>query len=49
MHGLSPDRVPVVDQAGRLLSGPGSANDLRLPATQFEYRSLFEDYIFIRI
>src|SRR3569832_725579 len=47
--GLSPDRVTVVDQAGRLLSSPGSANDLRLTATQFEYRKQLEDYYIKRI
>lgn len=46
---LSPDRVTVVDQAGRLLSGAQSSNDIRLTATQFEYRKQLEDYYIKRI
>lgn len=45
---LAPDKVTVVDQAGRLLSGTGSS-DIRLTATQFEYRKQLEDYYIKRI
>lgn len=46
---LSPDKVTVVDQAGRLLSGAQSSSDIRLTATQFEYRKQLEDYYIKRI
>lgn len=46
---LSPDKVTVVDQAGRLLSGAQTSSDIRLTATQFEYRKQLEDYYIKRI
>lgn len=46
---LSPDKVTVVDQAGRLLTGAQSSNEVRLTATQFEYRKQLEDYYIKRI
>lgn len=46
---LSPDKVTVVDQAGRLLSGAPTSSEIRLTATQFEYRKQLEEYYIKRI
>ena len=46
---LSPDKVTVVDQTGKLLSSQQSSDSLRLTATQFDYRKKVEDYYTKRI
>jgi flagellar M-ring protein FliF len=46
---LSPDKVTVVDQTGKLLSSQQSSDSLRLTATQFDYRKKMEDYYTKRI
>jgi flagellar M-ring protein FliF len=46
---LSPDKVTVVDQTGKLLTSPQSSDQLQLSATQFEYRKNVEDYYTKRI
>ena len=46
---LAPEQVTVVDQTGKLLSSQQSSDQLRLTATQFEYRKSVEDYYMKRI
>jgi len=46
---LSPDKVTVVDQTGKLLTEDQSSDQLRLSASQFEYRKNVEDYYTKRI
>jgi len=46
---LSPDQVTVVDQTGKLLTAGQSSDQLRLTATQFDYRKNVEDYYTKRI
>jgi flagellar M-ring protein FliF len=46
---LSPDKVTVVDQTGKLLTGDQSSDQLRLSASQFDYRKNVEDYYTKRI
>jgi len=46
---LSPDKVTVVDQTGKLLTAQQSSESLRLTASQFDYRKNVEDYYTKRI
>ena len=46
---LDVDQVTVIDQRGRLLTSPGSSNDMRLSSTQFEYRKHLEEHYMKRI
>jgi flagellar M-ring protein FliF len=46
---LSPDKVTVVDQTGKLLASQESSDSLRLTASQFDYRKKVEDYYAQRI
>jgi len=46
---LEVDQVTVIDQRGRLLTSPGTSNDMRLSSTQFEYRKRLEEYYMRRI
>lgn len=46
---LEAEDVTVVDQSGRLLSSPESADDMRYTATQFDYRRKLEDYYTKRV
>ena len=46
---LSAEQVTVVDQTGKLLTSQQSSEQLRLSATQFEYRKNVEDYYTKRI
>lgn len=46
---LSAEQVTVVDQTGKLLTSGQSSDQLRLSATQFEYRKNVEDYYTKRI
>jgi len=46
---LEVDQVTVIDQRGRLLTSPGSSNDMRLSSTQFEYRKRLEEHYMRRI
>lgn len=46
---LSPDKVTVVDQTGKLLASQESSDSLRLTASQFDYRKKLEDYYAKRI
>ena len=46
---LSPDKVTVVDQTGKLLTSQDSSGSLQLTASQFDYRKKLEDYYTKRI
>ncbi len=46
---LETENVTIVDQHGRLLSTPETAEELRYTATQFEYRRQLEEYYIKRI
>lgn len=46
---LETGRVTVVDQKGNLLSGDGSAKDLKLSSSQFDYTRRIEDHYRERI
>jgi flagellar M-ring protein FliF len=46
---LSPDKITIVDQTGKLLTSQTSSDSLRLTATQFDYRKKVEDYYTKRI
>lgn len=46
---LSPDKITVVDQTGKLLTSQQSSDSLRMTATQFDYRKKLEDYYTKRI
>lgn len=46
---LSPDKITVVDQTGKLLTSQQSSDSLRLTATQFDYKKKVEDYYTKRI
>ena len=46
---LSPDKITIVDQSGKLLTSQTSSDSLRLTATQFDYRKKVEDYYTKRI
>ena len=46
---LETENVTIVDQNGRLLSTPETADELRYTATQFEYRRQLEEYYIKRI
>lgn len=46
---LDVEQVTIVDQQGRLLTSPESSEDMRLTATQFDYRKRVEDYYIKRI
>ena len=46
---LSPDKITVVDQTGKLLTSQQSSDSLRLTATQFDYRKKVEDHYTKRI
>ena len=46
---LSPDKITVVDQTGKLLTSQQSSDSLRLTATQFDYRRKVEDHYTKRI
>lgn len=46
---LSPDKITVVDQTGKLLTSLQSTDSMRLTATQFEYRKKLEDHYTKRI
>jgi len=41
--------VTVIDQNGRLLSQPETANDMRQTSTQFDYRKKLEEYYIKRV
>ncbi len=47
--GMLADDVTLVDHTGRLLSMPGSMNEMRYTATQFDYRKNLEEYYTKRI
>ncbi|MCC6301890.1 MAG: flagellar M-ring protein FliF [Gammaproteobacteria bacterium] len=46
---LDVDQVTIVDQQGRLLTQPDTGDDMRLTATQFDYRKRIEAYYTKRI
>ena len=46
---LSPDKITVVDQTGKLLTSQQSSDSLRLTASQFDYRKKVEDHYTKRI
>jgi flagellar M-ring protein FliF len=46
---LDVDQVTIVDQQGRLLTQPDAGDDMRLTATQFDYRKRVEAYYIKRI
>ncbi|MBK9131096.1 MAG: flagellar M-ring protein FliF [Gammaproteobacteria bacterium] len=46
---LDVDQVTIVDQQGRLLTQPEAGDDMRLTATQFDYRKRIEAYYTKRI
>jgi flagellar M-ring protein FliF len=46
---LDTDNVAVVDQNGKLLTSPELSSDMRLSASQFDYRKQFENYFIKRI
>lgn len=46
---LDVDQVTIVDQQGRLLTQPDAGDDMRLTATQFDYRKRIEAYYTKRI
>ncbi len=46
---LETEDVTVVDQNGRLLSTPETADEMRYTATQFDYRKKLEEYYIKRI
>lgn len=46
---LDADQVTIVDQQGRLLTQPDTGDDMRLTATQFDYRKRIEAYYTKRI
>lgn len=46
---LDVDQVTIVDQQGRLLTQPDASDDMRLTATQFDYRKRVETYYIKRI
>jgi len=46
---LDVDQVTIVDQQGRLLTQPDAGDDMRLTATQFDYRKRIESYYIKRI
>lgn len=46
---LDAERVTIIDQQGRLLTAPETSDDMRLTATQFEYRKRVEEYYIQRI
>lgn len=46
---LDVDQVTIVDQQGRLLTQPDAGDDMRLTATQFDYRKRIEGYYTRRI
>lgn len=46
---LSPEKITVVDQTGKLLTSQQSSESLRMTATQFDYRKKVEDYYTKRI
>ncbi len=46
---LSPSKVTVVDQTGKLLSGSDSSRSMQLTATQFDHQRKLEEYYIKRI
>ncbi len=46
---LDVDQITIVDQQGRLLTQPDAGDDMRLTATQFDYRKRIEAYYTKRI
>ena len=46
---LDVDQVTIIDQQGRLLTQPEAGDDMRLTATQFDYRKRVEAYYTKRI